>query len=181
MENLNLIDDLINGFDQLIEDFKIVLGASIKNEILLLFERDGYTDVVGGIEYDQIWKPLAPSTIKKKKSSAILRHYLWLISTITYRIEDGKVLVGWFEDSGGYNEGDRYLSTPHVAAIHEFGLTGLKFNTASGHEMGGDKIQGQYGEIEIPERSMLRKVFDIVKDTIDIEFTNFFNNKFNLI
>jgi hypothetical protein len=205
-----LLQTLEFDWNNIIRDFKVRMGTLLLKRIKELFNTNGEATIntdplnPGGI--NPKWKELSPVTIKLKGSSSILRDENQLLNTIKYIIEDMDsadpivgtlkevVKLGWFEDSGGYNDGTRYLSTPHLAAIHEYGLTGKLWNTPDGKVMGGlpvgrttearQKIRDWFyrelgykvsGVVVIPERSMLRKTGDLVALKLDELFNTFFN------
>jgi len=205
-----LLQSLELDWEDIIRDFKVRMGTLLLKRIKELFNIDGEatenTDPLNPGGVNPKWKPLSPITIQLKGSSSILRKENQLLNTIKYIIEDMDVSdpmvgqlkevvkLGWFEDSGGYNDGKRYLSTPHLAAIHEFGLTGKVFNTPDGKIMGGlpvgrtaearEKIRKWFykelgykvsGVVVIPERSMLRKTADLIALKLDQLFDIFFN------
>lgn len=205
-----LLQTLELDWENIIRDFKVRIGTILLKHIKELFNTNGdateNTDPLNPGGVNPKWKPLSPLTIQLKGSSSILRDENQLLNTIKYIIEDMDVSdpvvgqlkevvkLGWFEDSGGYNDGKRYLSTPHLAAIHEFGLTGKVFKTPDGQNMGGlpvgrtaearSKIRNWFykelglkvsGVVIIPERSMLRKTADLVALKLDTLFDTFFN------
>jgi hypothetical protein len=198
------------NWEDIIREFKVRMAVLLEKRLKELFDTNGEatinTDILNPGAVNPKWKELSPITIQLKGSSAILRDERQLINTIKYILEDmdvsdyrvGRltevVKLGWFEDSGGYNDGKRFLSTPHLAAIHEFGLTGTVFKTPDGVIMGGDPVgrtaQARAnvrkwffkelglkvsGRVVIPERSMLRKTADMIALKLDTLFDTFLN------
>lgn len=186
---------IIDSWDITNEAFRKGVGdesvALIKDDI---FNGQGQatvnTDPLNPGGMNEKWQDLSPITQMLKKSSSILINTGQLRNTVKYQIEDSSfddktnmVKVGWFEDAGGAGSegGKNELPIAHIAAIHEFGLTGKLFLTPEGVTMGGDPIgrtsiarrnvRNWYwkklglrvsGVVVIPERSMLRKCADLL-------------------
>jgi hypothetical protein len=178
------LGEFINGFDNMIDGIKQSIGNTMKyltvNEV---FNKQGpstinTSDLESRGQTPQ-WEPLSAITVQLKGSSAILMDTRQMINFVKWQIEDSEfdglpdvVKFGWFEDSG-----DR----AYIAAIHEFGLTGITQRTFDGHVMGGapigrtDEAKAKVrwwfrenvginvtGRIIIPERPMLRKTADLI-------------------
>lgn len=155
------LGEMIDNWDSMIEGIKLGYGNVMKNIITAIFEQQGpmtiNTNPLDPRLVNLEWDELAQSTIDKKGSSTILIDTRKMLNFVKFQIEDSdwddlsQVLkFGWFEDSG-----DR----AYIAAIHEFGLTGTYYQTDDGNTMGAQPIRGR---IVIPERSMLRKLADMI-------------------
>ena len=187
----DLLTSIINDFDVWIKAFKNGMGAYIENVIKVdVIGAQGPptndTDPLNPRGTNPQWKQLTQLTKDLKGSSEILLDTRQMINFVKWIIEDSDwddatdlVKIGWFEDSG---------NRAYIAAIHEYGLTGVTFLTPDGQRMGGmpigrtadarRKIQWWYektgkelygqpmkvtGVVVIPERSMLRKAADMIE------------------
>lgn len=182
---------MIDHFDKWMKGFRNGMGAYIENVIKVdVIGAQGQptndTDPLNPRGVNPKWAKLTQLTIDLKGSSEILLDTRQMINFVKWIIEDSDwddatdlVKVGWFEDSG---------NRAYIAAIHEYGLTGVTFRTPAGQIMGGmpigrtpdarRKIQWWYeetgkrlygqpmkvsGVVVIPERSMLRKAADMIE------------------
>lgn len=189
------LQPVIDSWEIMNDAYKEAVGneavATIKDDI---FNGQGQatvnTDPLNSGGMNEKWQELSDITKMLKKSSSILINTGQLRNTIRFQIEDSSfddktklIKIGWFEDSGGAGSegGKNMLTIPHLAAIHEFGLTGKLFLTPEGITMGGEPIGRTFiarrnirnwyweklglrvsGVVIIPERSMLRKGADML-------------------
>lgn len=189
VKDTDYLTELVEDFDDFVDSFKNSMGAEleaiIKDDIFMSGGKATQdTDPLNPRGVNPKWADLSWITVQLKGSSGILIDTQQLRNFVRWQIEDsewddlkGVVKVGWFEEAG-----DRVW----IAAIHEFGLTGVTFRTPDGQIMGGIPIGRDAqsranirawfyaklglrvtGRIIIPERSMLRKAADIIDPNLD--------------